>query len=229
MSIDDIKENHWKEYFELVLENRHREAFQHLQELAELDPTDERLHTEIAALLTELGEVPLESPDDESSDISVDDIELLTFDSVPEIFATIPSEDIEELERSGSYRTFFAGDFVFKEGDIGDSMFIIKSGKALVTVSTSGEPLAVATLEDGNFFGEMALLSRRPRTASVTALGELMVVEIPREGLKALVGKHPDVPRKLADFFNRRAQDSNRKLQADSKSQADESAPEVEI
>ncbi len=216
MAAREEKDDLWRRYFELVLDNKHRAAFDCLQELADFDPNDPRVHAEISALIVELGDIPLGDPNDEpgsQSEEGEEEIEVVCFDRIPEIFASLPEEDIELLERSGTYRTIGVGETVFREGDMGDSMFIIKSGKALVTVDTGGDPLVVATLEDGDFFGEMALLSRRPRTATVTALGELMVMEIPRDGLKSLVERHPDIPRSLADYFNERAQDSKQKLE----------------
>jgi hypothetical protein len=215
MGMQEEKDALWKDYFELVLAQEHRRAFDCLQQLSDLDPDDTRVHSELSALMIELGEVPLGVDEEDDLDVELDDITLVSLDTMASIFAWLPREDLNLLEQSGTYHTYGSGDVIFNEGDMGESMYIIKSGKALVTVKSKDEPLVVATLGDGDFFGEMALVSRRPRTATVTALAELMVLEIPREGLRQVIERHPSMTSVLAEFFNTRAMDSRRKLEAD--------------
>ena len=70
------------------------------------------------------------------------------------------------------------------EGDPGESMFIISTGEVRATVNKDGQQLPVATLRDGDFFGEMAALSGELRTATVTAVKNTEILELSREHLR---------------------------------------------
>ncbi|MFC2019803.1 cyclic nucleotide-binding domain-containing protein [Chloroflexota bacterium] len=66
-------------------------------------------------------------------------------------------------------RTFKKGDLIFEEGGEGDEMFIVHLGRVGIVKSDSEEGQSLATLEPGDFFGEMALIDGSPRSASAIA------------------------------------------------------------
>ena len=70
------------------------------------------------------------------------------------------------------------GDIIFSEGDIGTEMYIIQSGTVELLKSIGGETRTLATLEKGDFFGEMSVLEDAPRTASARAKTDVEVVRI---------------------------------------------------
>lgn len=93
----------------------------------------------------------------------------------------------QELDRiSARMRTvrFAAGEVVFYAGDPGDRYYVIREGKALVTLP-DGRPVRTLGLGDG--FGELALLFNKPRTATVTAVGALAVAALERVDFVGLV------------------------------------------
>ena len=67
-------------------------------------------------------------------------------------------------------RTYETGDVIFSEGDHSSEMFIIQEGKVAVTKTVAGREVFLATMERGDFFGEMALLDSQPRHATCSAL-----------------------------------------------------------
>ena len=82
---------------------------------------------------------------------------------------------------------FEAGDPIVTEGEPGDCFYVVVSGRA--TVDRGGEP--IGELEPGDFFGEIALLDGRPRTASVTATEHLHAAAIRRVDFDRLVEERP--------------------------------------
>jgi len=86
------------------------------------------------------------------------------------LFAELDRKEIEEIARLVKERRFARGEIVIMEGSGGAAFFLIDSGEA--TVSIRG--VEQATLKRGDYFGEMALIDEGPRSATVTALSELV-------------------------------------------------------
>ena len=98
-----------------------------------------------------------------------------------------------------------AGATVLREGEAGTSFFVVASGSVRVEKGTPGGPAApLATLAEGSFFGEMALLSGEPRAATVVAAGECELLEIRADVLLELAREHPRVIESLGRFYRRR-------------------------
>jgi len=73
-------------------------------------------------------------------------------------------------------RRYGDGEVIFREGDDGREMFVIREGAVRIVCDTANGPLRIGELHRGEFFGEMALLEGQPRSATVTALGETSVL-----------------------------------------------------
>ena len=80
-------------------------------------------------------------------------------------------------------KTYLAGEVVFKQGDAGDTMYVIHTGALAVIRETEGTGTVVARLNPGDFVGEMALVDQEPRSATIKAMEETTVVPITRSFL----------------------------------------------
>jgi hypothetical protein len=89
--------------------------------------------------------------------------------------------------------TFTAGETVFSEGQAGAEMYIIHSGEVEILKQTDGEKIRLALLEEGDFFGEMAILEDLPRTASARAATDCTLVRIDRGTFDQLVRHDPEI------------------------------------
>lgn len=119
------------------------------------------------------------------------------------LFDDLEDEEFTELATELQSREFDEGAVVVEEGSPGDSMFIVASGQVVVTTTKGDEPVRLAELGPGDFFGEAALLSGRPRTATIRAESATHCLELTRTSLDRIVAKHPRV-REVMDEFNRR-------------------------
>ena len=115
-------------------------------------------------------------------------------------------EVIERFAASMEKAVYKAGEVVVKQGDEGDTMFIIAEGvvDVLLSVSKSDKDgntqtssSIVATLSDGDFFGEMSLLCGEKRNASVVAKSDVSAFLIKRRGVKECLDRFPDFGEKL--------------------------------
>jgi MFS family permease len=106
--------------------------------------------------------------------VRTDEIQLLR--SVPMLHA-LPAVTIEQLARAVQHERIHAGEDVCVQGAPGDTFYVIESGDAEVL----GDGQLVRTLGPGDYFGEIALLRKVPRTATVRARSELGVSELTRD------------------------------------------------
>jgi ATP-binding cassette subfamily B protein len=86
-----------------------------------------------------------------------------------------------------------AGVQLNEEGDPGERFFILVRGKVEVTRTTGDETEIVAVLNDGDYFGEMALLSNQPRNATVRTLTPCVCLTLPRDLFNRLLATEPDL------------------------------------
>jgi CRP-like cAMP-binding protein len=92
----------------------------------------------------------------------------------------------KELER-----TYADGEVIVQEGDLTRDMFVIRSGKVRITKQVGEREVELATLERGDFFGEMSLLESLPRDATARAIGETELLVISAGALLVRMRRDP--------------------------------------
>ena len=126
--------------------------------------------------------------------------------SAVDIFAPLSSDETTMLARAAVRHVFAPGETVIRAGEPGSSMFVVHKGRVTVQVSENGRPRTVATLNEGDFFGEMALFTGEPRTANVLALEETEVLEIGHGAMKKVFDSNPDLVESLSFIMAERRQ-----------------------
>ena len=111
------------------------------------------------------------------------------------LFSDLDERDLESLSDEFSERRFAAGDKIALEGEGGLMFFVVEEGE--LSVEQHGEP--VATLGPGSAFGEIALIDRRPRTATVTAVSEVKAYGLPVFVFRPFVEARPQVAWKMLE------------------------------
>lgn len=104
------------------------------------------------------------------------------------------------------------GDVIIKEGDKGSQMYIIKSGAAKVTKKSDKGEITLATLSSGDFFGEMALFDRAPRSATVSAVGETRVIVLHAGNFLYRIRQDPTLVFEMVQKMSKRIRRLNEQL-----------------
>lgn len=103
-------------------------------------------------------------------------------------------------------KTYAPGEIIITEGEPGNSLFVLASGAVRVYVrNTWGHNELVRILPQGEFFGEISLLTGQPRTATVTTCGPCEILELDRPSLDQIAVRNPKVPKIVRDLCDRRA------------------------
>lgn len=125
---------------------------------------------------------------------------------LPEIplFSDLSRDAFVQLARDLVRREVRAGEQVVRQGEPGRALFVVVSGKLRVEREADGRTVLLARLSEGDFVGEMALLSGEPRMASVVADEPCELLEIRAEALTSLCRAHPHVAESLTRFYRRR-------------------------
>lgn len=111
-------------------------------------------------------------------------------------------------------RDFAPGAVIFREGEPGKEMFIVVDGKVEITKSMSGSAAkTLITLTRGDIFGEMAIIDKKARAATATAIGATKVLVLNDALFDATLEKNPDFARKIIKLLSDRLRRTNQLLQ----------------
>jgi CRP-like cAMP-binding protein len=129
------------------------------------------------------------------------------------IFSSLTGEEIGELLKNevSQEREYAQGTVILRGGDSGDSIFLIGSGSVQVTLQGAAGPVyPLAVLQSGEIFGEMAVVERRPRSATVLAKEPCVVLEMAGAAIRSLLETHLELQVKLYTVIRDRLKQANR-------------------
>ncbi|MGH9170286.1 MAG: cyclic nucleotide-binding domain-containing protein [Acidimicrobiales bacterium] len=109
------------------------------------------------------------------------------------LFSECSRAELKSIQQSAQGVSYKAGSTVCDEGDVGQTFYVIVAGKA--TVVQNGRK--TAELDAGGYFGELALLDRLPRSATVKASTDLQLLAIGQRDFNKLLKDSPNLTRKL--------------------------------
>jgi len=135
-----------------------------------------------------------------------------------DIFEPLSPDEKKALVKAAVPRIYAPGELILRRGDAGDSMFVVRRGKVEIRLPSSNGDHSIAVLEPGGFFGEMGLLTGEPRTADVSALDEVEVLEIRKPALQHLLNENEQ----LAAALSERMADRQARLDELSRSTAEQ-------
>ncbi len=121
-----------------------------------------------------------------------------------DFLAALDQKQIETLARESRLETYLPGERVVRQGDPGQDLYVIVSGKADVKLEQGGLTSVVTTLGPGQFFGEMSLLTGEPRSATVVAAESLQVIAVGKEALIQVVEQDRRLVEQIGEVVARR-------------------------
>ncbi len=128
--------------------------------------------------------------------------------SVP-IFHTLGKESIDFIIQRLKFKTFGPDETVCKIGDPGDEMYIIINGKVKICIyDEQGNEKVVATLKGGDYFGEMALLTGEPRSASVITMEESEMFALHKNDFDLILEKFPSISISIGKIMSQRLRET---------------------
>ncbi|PYQ54384.1 MAG: hypothetical protein DMF78_06150 [Acidobacteria bacterium] len=123
------------------------------------------------------------------------------------LFSGFSRDELVAVIRGLELMIFEPGDIVLTEGDAGDSLFVITEGrvKTFVRDPAQQRQMLMRELKEGDFFGEISILSGKPRSATVTAATHCEMLELGRATLDEITARFPHVRQVLEEFYFARA------------------------
>lgn len=170
-----------------------------------LDPGNDKALGQMASLhsnksVTELKLEPLELG------------EVAPQSSIVPLFSDLNQEEFNEFTKRMVFHTMPSGQAIVKEGETGASVFVVTRGTVRVSTTMDGKQVELAILQPSDFFGEIAFLTGKPRTATVEATEECDILEVPEEQLKDLIGQKPRIREVMQNYYDQRVANTLQKL-----------------
>ncbi len=133
---------------------------------------------------------------------------ILALKSTP-LFRSVPGEGLKRLSDFVHEKSALAGEIVFREGDFGDEMYLVRSGRVEIHQELGESPALIERVEPGGYFGEIAIIDDLPRTATATAEVDTSLLVLHKNDFRTAVQDYPDIAFEIFREFTRRLRRSD--------------------
>jgi CRP-like cAMP-binding protein len=129
------------------------------------------------------------------------------------LFADLSERDLAQLAQVAVPRSYEAGEAVFREGDSGDTCYVVREGSVRITRRHSdGRVITLAELREGAIFGELAMFGGETRSASVEALERTRALAILSADMRRIMLRHPEIAVKMLEGLADRLRGANERI-----------------
>ncbi len=132
-----------------------------------------------------------------------------------DVFADLEERELAEIASVAVPRTFERGEVLFREGDTGDTCFVVRSGAVIIRrdhARGSGRSLTLAEFRSGAFFGELAMFGGETRSATAETLEDTSVVALLSSDMQRVMRASPQIALKMCAGLADRLRDANERL-----------------
>jgi len=127
------------------------------------------------------------------------------------LFSRLPATALQQLRAAAAEKTFADSQLIFKEGDPGDGLYVVKSGTVEISAEVrDGQRQVLSALPPGEIFGEMAVVDQQPRSACASARGNTSVYFLPREPFYDVIRRFPEAAILMMQEISGRLREFNR-------------------
>jgi CRP-like cAMP-binding protein len=121
-----------------------------------------------------------------------------------DLFAPLEPHDRETLAKGMRQVSFARGEEIIRQGDPGDSLYLIHEGQVAVRLNVEGVEREVATLDAGKFFGEMSLLTGEPRRATCAAKNDVQCYVVDQRAFRLILDAKPRIAEEISTLLGTR-------------------------
>jgi len=136
------------------------------------------------------------------------------------LFSTLTPPQLKLLAFTCEVFEYETGEYLFKQGEATDAIYVILQGEVEILEMTGESPLVLATKSTGDLFGEMAVLTGEPRSASVRTISKVEALKLPNERFLELITTNEGFTLFVLKDLATKLADTNRKLMRSAKTQA---------
>jgi CRP-like cAMP-binding protein len=135
---------------------------------------------------------------------------ILALKSTP-LFQSVPGEGLRRLSDFIREKEVRAGEVVFREDDLGEEMYLVRSGQVGIRQELEDGPAILERVEPGGYFGEMAIIDDLPRTATAVAEVDTSLLVLHKNDFRTAVMDYPDIAFEIFREFTRRLRRTDRR------------------
>jgi CRP/FNR family transcriptional regulator, cyclic AMP receptor protein len=129
------------------------------------------------------------------------------------LFAGLSEPELARIAQVAVRRQYPAGSIILREGDAGDTCYVMRSGRARITREhPDGRAITLTNVGPGEIFGELAMFGGELRSATVETLEEVEAVAILADDLKRLLNEHPEISVKLLGALAKKLREANERI-----------------
>lgn len=116
------------------------------------------------------------------------------------------------MDKNALGKNYEAGEIIVKQGEAGDCMFVVQEGQVVATLEQNGQESMLGLLGPGDFFGEMCVFEKQPRSATVRAIGPARVLTVDKKNLLRQITVDPTLAFNLLEKMSARIRALNNQV-----------------
>jgi small-conductance mechanosensitive channel len=121
-----------------------------------------------------------------------------------DVFRALDAQKVDRLARQLRMVIFGPGEVILRQGDPGDSLYVVRAGQVVGQIGLGNGPKTVATLTSGQFFGEMSLMTGESRSATVVARTDTECYIVDKEAFQEILHEEPELAGSISEILSRR-------------------------